>query len=46
MLKVHKGRRDDVRMKHGPHSGLTHPFSYLIGLGRRSPHCNAMYLGT
>lgn len=44
MLKVHKGRRDDVRMGHGSPSGLTHSFSYLIGPGRRSSF--AKYPGT
>lgn len=36
MLKVHKGRRDDVSTVHGPLSGPAPSIPYLIGLGRRS----------
>lgn len=36
MLKVHKGRRDDVRTGHGPYSGPIASIPYLIGPGRRS----------
>lgn len=36
MLKVYKGRRDDVRTVHGPLPGLTLSISYLIGPGHRS----------
>lgn len=36
MLKVHKGRRDDVRTVHGPPSGPASPIPYLISLAYES----------